>query len=85
MAAVRERYRPQLMGVDTSYEVKGGQVGGFLAKTAGTLTMTDADGTVLVSAQPVAVGAYVPLPFMFRTAAGGTISLAGGASGTLAI
>lgn len=85
MTAVRERYRPQPMAANTSYEIKGGQVGGFLAKTAGTLTITDADGTILVNAQPVAAGAYVPLPFLFSTGAGGTVALAGGASGTLAI
>ena len=85
MTAVRERYRPQPMGVGASYEVRGGQIGGFLCKTAGTLTVTAKDGTVLVDAQPVAAGAYVPLPFLLPTSEGGTVTLAGGASGTLAI
>jgi len=85
MTAVRERYRPQPIALNATYQVKGGQIGGFLCKTAGTLTMTDSDGNILVDAQPVSAGAYVPLPFMFPTSAGGTITLAGGASGTLAI
>lgn len=85
MTAVRERYRPEPMGVDASYTVRGGQIGGFLCKTAGTLTLTAANGTVLISAQPVAAGVYLPLPFLLPTSEGGTVQLAGGASGTLAI
>lgn len=82
---VRERYRPQLMGVDATYAIRGQQVGGFLCATTGTITITDADGTSLVSAHPVTAGQYVPLPFVFATAQGATVTLAGGASGTLAV
>lgn len=82
---VRERYRPQPMAANATYTVRGGQIGGFLCKTAGTLTLVDASGNTLIDAQPVAVGAYVPLPFILPTAEGGTVTLAGGASGTLAV
>jgi hypothetical protein len=85
MTAVRERYRPQPMSVDASYKVRGGQIGGFLCKTAGTLTVTAENGTVLVDAQPLTAGVYTPLPFALPTAEGATVVLAGGASGTLAI
>ena len=82
---VRERFRPQPITADGSFVIKGVNVGGFLAVTAGTLTLTDIDGTVHVAAVPVAAGAYVPLPFVFNTPQGGTVQLAGGASGTLAV
>lgn len=82
---VRERFRAQPLGVNASTTVGGMAIGGILAKTAGTITMTDADGTVLVDAIPVSAGVYTPLPFLFKTNAGGTITLAGGASGTLGV
>ena len=83
---VRERFRPQPMAANTSYTVKGPNLGGFLCTVAGTLTVTDVvTSTVLVNAVPVTAGAYVPLPFVFTSAEGGTVTLAGGAAGTLAI
>lgn len=85
MTAVRERYRPQPIAANGTYRVRGGQIGGFLGITAGTLTLTDENGTVLVAAVPVTAGVYLPLPFLLATAEGGTVSLAGGASGTLAV
>lgn len=85
MTAVRERYRPQLMGVNATYKVLGAQIGGFLCNTAGTITITAADGTVITNAQPLTAGVYTPLPFALPTAEGATVVLAGGASGTLAI
>lgn len=82
---VRERFRPVPMAADTSTETPGTAIGGFLAKTSGTITMTDADGTVLVDAVPVTAGIFTPLPFIFKTSAGGEITLGGGASGTLGV
>ena len=82
---VRERFRPQPVAANGSFAIKGPNLGGFLATVAGTLTLTDADGTVLVNAVPVAAGAYVPLPFVFATSQGATVQLAGGAAGTLAV
>jgi len=82
---VRERFRPQPMGVNGAYTIRGTNVGGFLATVTGTLTLTDPDGTVLVNAVPVTAGVYTPLPFVFSTAQGAVVQLAGGAAGTLAI
>jgi hypothetical protein len=85
MTAVRERYRPQPIALNGTYQVRGGQIGGFLAITAGTLSLTAFDGTALIAAVPVSAGVYLPLPFLLPTSEGGTVVLAGGASGTLAI
>lgn len=82
---VRERFRPQPMAANSAFTVRGPNVGGFLATVAGTLTLTDGDGTVLVAAVPVAAGAYLPLPFIFSTSQGGTVQLALGAAGTLGV
>jgi hypothetical protein len=78
----KERYTANPMGVNATFTITGSQLGGFLAVTAGTITVTDADGTVEVNAFPCAAGQYVPLPLLLNTI-GGTVTLAGGASGTL--
>lgn len=83
MSRVRELLRPQPMGLNSSYTCGGLNIGGFLAKTAGNISVIDADGTILVDTVPVAAGQYMPLPFVFRTSMGGVVTLAGGASGTL--
>lgn len=85
---VRERFNPVPMAANTSYVVRGPSMGGFLAKTSGTITVAAANplGTstvTYVDAVPVTAGAYTPIPLEFPTGAGGTITLAGGASGTL--
>ena len=82
---VRERFRPQPMAANSSYTIRGVNIGGFLATVAGTLTVTDPSGTVLVNAVPVTAGVYTPLPFVFSTGEGAVVSLAGGAAGTLAV
>ena len=82
---VRKRFRPQPITANSAFTILGPNVGGFLATVAGTLTLTDPNGTVLVAAVPVAAGAYVPLPFVFTTTNGAVVQLAGGAAGTLAI
>jgi hypothetical protein len=82
---VRESFRAQLMEADATAEVGGSRVGGFLAKTSGAITVTDANGDILVDAVPVTAGIYTPIPFAFFTSAGGTVVLSGGASGTLAV
>ena len=85
MSNVRENFRAQPMGINASVKIGGSSFGGFLAKTAGTITLTDADGTILVDAVPLTAGIYTPLPFRFNTSAGATILLGGGASGTAAV
>lgn len=87
MANVREVFRPQPMGANALYQVAGSSMGGFLAKTAGTITITDsgANATILVDAVPVTAGFFTPIPILFTSAAGGAVQLAGGASGTLMV
>lgn len=85
---VRERFNPVLMAANTSYVVRGPSMGGFLAKTSGTITVTATDArgngsTNFVNAVPVTAGAYTPIPLEFPAGAGGTVTLADGASGTL--
>ena len=81
----RERFRAQPMGANASYKVGGASIGGFVCVTTGTLTVTDADATVLVAAVPVTAGQCLAIPIFFNTSAGGTVTLAGGAVGTLLI
>tara|TARA_R110002126_G_scaffold81680_3_gene201069 strand:+ start:84 stop:329 length:246 start_codon:yes stop_codon:yes gene_type:complete len=65
---------------------------GFLATTGGTISVSYEDGgngaaIVTVSAVqtvPIVAGGYTPIPLEFAQN-GGTITLAGGASGTLFI
>jgi len=89
MTAVRERFNPVPMAANASHTIQGAHMGGFLAKTSGTITITSpsADGLstlTLVDAVPVTAGIYTPIPMMFpyRT---GVVQLAGDASGTLMI
>lgn len=80
--ATSEYCRPQLMAADSAYKVNASHVAGFLASVAGTVTITDFDGNVLVSALPLAVG-YNRIPLRLNTPAGCVVQLAGGAAGTL--
>lgn len=80
----QERYKPLFMAANTSSTFTGSKMGGFLTKTAGTLTVTSFAGVVLVSAHPVSAGIYYPIP-MYVGPDGATVALAGGASGTLLI
>jgi len=73
------------MGVNATYVILGGQMGGFLTKTAGNITVTDPNGTVLVDAVPLTAGVFTPIPIIFSTVQGTTVTLAGGASGTLVV
>lgn len=93
MVAVRERFNPVPMAADSSYSVRGQHISGFLAKTSGTITVVSrnalgtADVTV-VDAVPVTAGVYTPIPIIFpagNDAINGTVTLAGGASGTLLV
>lgn len=81
---VREYYRPQPMAANTAYKIAGINVAGILVTVAGTITITDADGTVHLNAMPIAVGPN-SLAMLFNTPAGATVQLAGGAAGTLLI
>lgn len=89
MSFVRERFNPVPMAANASYNITGQHMGGFLAKTAGTITVTskDANGindVTLVDAVPVSAGVYTPIPIIFPST-GATVTLALGASGTLMV
>lgn len=79
---IQEHYNGKPMAANTSLNCGAG-IAGFLPTVSGTLTVTDADGTVLVNAVPVTAGIYVKIPLGFRSASGGSVTLAGGAAGTL--
>ena len=79
----REHYSPKPMAANSTANC-GSSIAGFLCTVAGTLTVTDADGTVLVNALPItANGLFIRIPLFFKSTAGGTVTLAGGAAGTL--
>ena len=85
----QERYQPVLVGVNGTFKIESNSIGGFLCKTAGTISVSDFNeltgATVLViDAHPVTAGVYYPLPF-YLGSSGGTFTAAGGASGTLGI
>lgn len=81
---VQERFDPVVVGVNTTVTLNGDTIGGFLAATAGTVTVVDGAGTTIINAHPVAAGSYFPMPFNLQRA-GGTFTTAGGASGTLGV
>jgi hypothetical protein len=85
MSNVREQFAAVPLGVNATSDRGGANMGGFLAKTSGTITITskDANATVLVDAVPVTAGCYTPIPIQFQQSAGFIVTLAGGASGTL--
>lgn len=82
MSQSKEHYNPKPVAVNGSV-LCGAAMAGFLCTIAGTLTVTDADGTVWLTALPVTPGLFIRIPLFFRTAAGGTVQLAGGAAGTV--
>lgn len=89
MTAVRESFNGIPMGANTSFTIRGSHMGGFLAKTSGTISVVSKDSLgitdlTLVDAVPVTAGIYTPIPLNFP-AINGTVTLAGGASGTLMV
>ncbi len=78
-----ERYTGYLMGVNAALKVTRQSIGGFLAKTAGAITVVNDGNATLVDAHPVTAGLYYPIPLLLQTRTGGTVTLSGGASGTL--
>lgn len=79
----RENYRMRSVGVNATVGLVGDTIGGFLCKTAGTITVIDG-ATTVVDAVPVAAGGYYPIPGQFTDyTTPASVVLAGGASGTL--
>lgn len=83
---VKERYVPIILGVNATATSSSENVGGFLAATSGTITITknNSTGTVILNAFPVTAGIWTPIPFYVGTH-GVIITLAGGASGVLGV
>ena len=79
---IKEHYTPKAMAANSSVKV-GVSVAGFLCTVSGTLTITDDEGNVLVNALPVTAGTWTRIPLGMPTTAGGKVTLAGGAAGTL--
>lgn len=78
---VNERYTPTVVGVDSQVAINSTSVGGFLALTSGTITITrNSSAGPFITALPVTAGTYTPIPFYIG---GGTITTADGASGIL--
>lgn len=82
--AFQERYVGNIVGVNTTFPVNGNSIGGFLCKTAGTISVASSNGTLVVDAHPVTAGTYYPLPILLNGHLG-TFTTAGGASGTLLV
>jgi len=81
---MNNQFRGQAMAAGSSAKIGGHHIAGFLCTVSGTMTITDADGTVTVSALPVTAGVYTKIPLNFNTSMGGTVALTT-AAGTLFI
>jgi len=83
MAQLKEHYQGKYMPADSTLKI-GVSMAGFLITTAGTITVTDDDGEVIVNAHPVTTAqGFIRIPLFSKTSAGMTVTLAGGASGTI--
>jgi hypothetical protein len=83
MGQSKEHYAAHPMGAGESRKC-GVSIAGFIATAGGTITVTDADGTVLLNAFPItAAMGFVRIPLLTNTSAGCTVTLGGGAAGTL--
>lgn len=82
MSIVQERFKAAAMAANSTATLTGRELGGFLATVAGTLDVDDVDGTAIVDALPVTAGIFYPLPMLINKP-GATVTLSGGAAGTL--
>jgi len=78
----QERYTPRALGADSVTVVPQQSIGGFLAKTSGFIAVEDSLGVLLVDEVPVTAGVFTRIP-AYLGQNGGTVTLSGGASGTL--
>ena len=89
MTQVRESYRAQLMAANSTYLVRGARIGGFIPKTGGAVSVASTNtlgvAQTLVDEVPVQAGMYIPLPIVSPEGQTITVTLSGGASGTLLI
>lgn len=82
MGQSKEHYAAKPMAANSSLKC-GVTLAGFLCVATGALTVTDADGTVLVNAMPVTQGTWTRIPLLANTSAGVTVTLSLNAAGTL--
>lgn len=84
---VIQRTKPVQVGVNATVDFDGSGTDGFLAITAGNITITaQPSGQVIISGFPVTAGQVVSLPFLFPdNSQRGRIVAAGGASGVLCV
>lgn len=84
---IQERYHGVAMAANTTLNLTGSGIGGFVCVTAGTLTVqvvNAAGATVtLINAFPVSAGQVYGIPLFTGTMGSASVVLAGGASGTL--
>ena len=87
MSQIQERYRPVAIAANATATLPATcNIGGFLCKTAGAITVVDSKGVTVIDAVAVSAGIYTPMPF--QLAGGGTpivVTLSGGAVGTLGV
>lgn len=83
MATFQERYTPSNLAINEVRTIYSDQVGGFLCKTSGAISINKIyGGALIVDTIPVTAGVYTPIPF-FIGVTGFIVTLTGGASGTL--
>ena len=80
----QERYSPVPLGANGSYTLSKQGIAGFLPTVSGTITIVNGEGTTVLNAYPVSAGVFARIP-MFLKDNHGTVTLAGGAAGTLLI
>ena len=81
MSMIKEYYRPQPLAANAVYVSNASHIAGFLATVAGTITVADGGGVVVLNAMPLVLG-FNRIPLQLNTTAS-TVTLAGGAAGTL--
>ena len=87
MGTIQERYHGTPMAANTTFQITGNSIAGFLCTVAGTLTINFASngvpggGAAVVNALPVAAGVYYPIPLLVNQDT--VVTLSGGAAGTL--
>lgn len=81
---VKERYNPNIMAANATFNIAGPSVGGFICTVSGSLSITDNVGKAILTAFPVSAGVFHPIP-IFIGNNGGVITLSGGAAGTLLV
>lgn len=79
---VQEGYAANRIAANSTNDLTCNNVAGFLADAAGTITVTQLPGTVLINAMAVVAGGYYPMPFRVN-APGVRVVTAGGAAGCL--